>query len=120
MHAQRESLATTNRPTRSLLLAALLLLAVAAPALAAGGAQPMIASPQVQQEAPQIAGALAADTEGATTPQPAASQGALFSASIIYNPCYTFDDPVRGCYYTWSPQTYCCLTPAAWCPDICY
>ncbi|MDY7095169.1 MAG: hypothetical protein SX243_19505 [Acidobacteriota bacterium] len=37
-----------------------------------------------------------------------------------YNPCYTFDDPTTGCYYTWSPQTYCCLGNYYWCHDICW
>jgi hypothetical protein len=37
-----------------------------------------------------------------------------------YNPCYTFDNPSTGCYYTWSPQTYCCLGNYSWCHDICW
>lgn len=37
-----------------------------------------------------------------------------------YNPCYTFDNPTTGCYYTWSPQTYCCLGNYYWCQDICW
>ena len=39
----------------------------------------------------------------------------------IYNPCYDFaDDPVAGCYYQWSPQTYCCVNGGPGCRDVCW
>jgi|GEM_PF-1706421 len=132
MHTQRACPSSTNRPTLSLLLGALLLLAATSPVLAAsGGAQPMIETPQMQQGTSQIQGVLpgsaattnspepALATPALSTAQPAVSQGALVSASIIYNPCYTFDDPVTGCYYKWSPATYCCIGNSR-CPDICW
>ena len=37
---------------------------------------------------------------------------------IQSNPCV--NNPARGCYYVWSPQTYCCLTNNAGCQDYCY
>jgi len=133
MHTQRACPSSTNRPTLSLLLGALLLLAATSPVLAAsGGAQPMIETPQMQQGTSQIQGVLpgsaattnspepALATPALSTALPAVSQDALFSTSSLYNPCYNFDDPVNECWYVWSPSTFCCLTPNPRCPDICF
>jgi hypothetical protein len=37
---------------------------------------------------------------------------------IQSNPC--INRPAQGCYYAWSPQTYCCLTSNPGCQDYCY
>jgi len=39
---------------------------------------------------------------------------------VPYNPCRTYDNHPSGCFYTWSPQDYCCYGNHPYCGDICY
>jgi len=119
--------------TWSLLIGALVLLAVPTGVLAAPpGAAPALQVPQPFdtniQPSGQIARgitttgcsetALATPALAATLPVLAVES--LLTPSLVPNPCYQFDNPSTGCYYKWRPSDFCCVSPSAWCPAICY
>jgi hypothetical protein len=120
--------ATLSPLTWSLLIVAVALLALPTVALAGSdGMEPALEAPQTALEAPR-AGAEAAEgvspVPALTTPetgeQVELSVGEGATPSLLPNPCYQFDKPQYGCYYSWRPSDLCCISPAPWCPAICY
>lgn len=121
--------ATLSPLTWSFLIVAVILLALPTAAVAGSdGMEPALEAPQMALEAPQ-AGAQVAEGErpepALATPEtsgqvPVLAGDGSITPNLLPNPCYQFDKPQYGCYYSWRPSDLCCISPAPWCPAICY